>query len=179
MNEAFATDRELVHSSGVLTWGAANGRGKIAPALQREAVELRINEKRKCQRGLVANLDDRGPQWRHRCVSSFAVGTQRASTCVLSRQAGSSRPWDGRDRGFGSGSAHGRAHATPYVRSDPALDAVGICYRSLQTDRSFAAEPVNIDECTDRGCLGDHSGGRRARDGKQLGSEQASGDAAG
>ena len=40
-------------------------------------------------------------------------------------------------------------------------------------------EPVNIDECTDRGCLGDHSGGRRARDGKQLGSEQASGDAAG
>src|SRR5262249_38566637 len=72
-----------------------------------------------------------------------------------------------------------RAHATPHLRSDQALDAVGICYRSLQTDRSFAAEPVNIDECTDRGCLGDHSGGRRARDGKQLGSEQASGDAAG
>src|SRR5262249_61005203 len=102
-----------------------------------------------------------------------------ASTCVLSRQAGSSRPWDGRNRGFGSGSAHGGTHATPHLRSDPALDAVGICYRSLQTDRSFAAEPVNIDECTDRGCLGDHSGGRRARDGKQLGSEQASGEAAG
>ena len=49
--------------------------------------------------------------------------------------------------------AYSRAHATPHVRSDPALDAVGICYRSLQTDRSFAAEPVNIDECTDRGCL--------------------------